>query len=261
MFAVKWASIPLSIVLLYVALAYFLLPTLWRHHEHQAGLASKPMVTHTAEGIPGDPMNVGVIGDMDEIAAAMKLAGWSPADPIAIRSGVEVAASVILDRSYRTAPVSNLYYEDRKEDLAFERQIGASPARRHHVRFWKVLEKGIEGRNVWLGSATLDRDVGLSHYTGEITHHIDGDIDAEREQLINDLTAAGRLKTIYSVSGVGPTLNGRNGGGDRYFTDGEIVVGVISPETSVGPRRPVVLEAPLAVTLKDQLWEAIRSFR
>jgi hypothetical protein len=219
------------------------------------------MVTHTAEGIPGDPMNVGVIGDMDEIAAAMKLAGWSPADPIAIRSGVEVAASVILDRSYRTAPVSNLYYEDRKEDLAFERQIGASPARRHHVRFWKVLEKGIEGRNVWLGSATLDRDVGLSHYTGEITHHIDGDIDAEREQLINDLTAAGRLKTIYSVSGVGPTLNGRNGGGDRYFTDGEIVVGVISPETSVGPRRPVVLEAPLAVTLKDQLWEAIRSFR
>ena len=259
-FVLKWTSILVSIALLYVAVAYLLLPALWRHHEHQTGLASKPMVTHTGEGIPGDPLNVGLVGDMHEIAAAMKLAGWSPADPITIRSGVDVAASVILDRSYPTAPVSNLYYEGRKEDLAFEKQIGASPARRHHVRFWKVLEKGIEGRNVWLGSATLDRDVGFSKYTGQITHHIDGDIDAEREQVINDLTTAGKLETIYSVSGVGPTLNGRNGGGDRYFTDGEILIGVISGETTA-LRRPVVLEQPLAVTLKNQLWKAIRSFQ
>jgi hypothetical protein len=42
----------------------------------------------------------------------------------------------------------------------YEHQPGL---RRHQVRFWKVLEKGIEGRPVWLGSATLDRSVGLSH--------------------------------------------------------------------------------------------------
>jgi len=260
MFALKWASILVAVALSYVALAYILLPALWRHSEHQPGLALKPMITRTGEGIPGDPLNVGLVGNREEISETMKQAGWSPADPITIRSGVEVAESVVLDRSYRTAPVSNLYYEGRKEDLAFEKQIGASPARRHHVRFWKVLENGVEGRNVWLGSATLDLDVGLSKYTGQITHHIDSDIDAERGKLIADLTVAGRLTTIYSVSGVGPTLNGRNGGGDWYYTDGEILIGVISLNTP--PKlagHPRILEEPLPVALKNRLWRAIQS--
>lgn len=260
MFALKLAAFLAAIALLYVALAYVILPSLWRHYEHQPGLASKPMVTHTAEGIPGDPLNVGLVGDKQEIAEAMKQAGWSPADPITIRSGVEVAESVVLHRSYRTAPVSNLYYAGRKEDLAFEKQIGASPARRHHARFWKILERGVEGRNVWLGSATLDRDVGLSKYTAQITHHIDSDIDAERGQLVSDLTAAGRLTTIYSVSGIGPTLNGRNGEGDWYYTDGEILIGVISPQTlPAQPEGPGLLEEPLPVALKNKLWKAIQS--
>ena len=36
---------------------------LWTHHEHQKGLAGLEMVTRTAQGIPGDPINVGLIGD------------------------------------------------------------------------------------------------------------------------------------------------------------------------------------------------------
>ena len=262
MFALKWVAFLVAIAVLYAALAYIVLPSLWRHYEHQPGLAATPTVTHTGEGIPGDPLNVGRVGARQEIAEAMKRAGWSPADPITIKSGVEVAESVVLHRSYRTAPVSNLYYEGRKEDLAFEKQIGASPAQRHHVRFWKVLERGVEGRNVWLGSATLDRYVGLSKYTGQITHHIDSDIDAERAKLVGDLTAAGRLTTIYTVSGIGPTLNGHNGGGDWYYTDGEILIGVISPETSPAqPADPALLEEPLPVALKNRLWKAIQSFR
>jgi LssY C-terminus len=74
-----------------------------------------------------------------------------------------------------------------------------------------VLEKGAEGRPVWLGSATLDRSVGLSYYTGQITHHIDSDIDMERSHLIGGLVTAHMVNTIYTVSGIGPTLNGRNG--------------------------------------------------
>ena len=44
-------------------LAYLVLPALWTHYEHQKGLANLPMVTRTAQGIPGDPINVGLIGD------------------------------------------------------------------------------------------------------------------------------------------------------------------------------------------------------
>src|SRR2546422_9519511 len=67
----------------------------------------------------------------------------------------------------------------------------------------------------------------VSHTSGQITHHIGADIDAERDTLMDDLKSAGWLTALYDVTGVGPTVNGRNGGGDRYFTDGELTVGVL----------------------------------
>jgi hypothetical protein len=243
------------VVLSYVLIAYLLLPDFWRHYEHQPGLALKPMVTHTGEGIAGDPLNIGLVGDLTEVLRAMKTAGWSRADPITVRSGFRVAESVALDRSYKHAPVSNLYYDGRKEDIAFEKQIGGSPAQRHHVRFWKVLEKGVEGRNVWLGSATFDRDVGLNKYTGQVTHHIAPDIDMERRRVIDDLSAAHLVNTIYTVSGVGPTLNGRNGEGDWYYTNGEVEIAVISSGASPQTAGPVRLHEPVPVAIKNGLWE------
>ena len=157
---------------------------LWRHYEHQEGLASKPMITETAEGIPGDPLNVGLVGDEAELHRIMLAAGWRPADAITLRSSIAIAGSVVLDRPYEAAPVSTLFYEGRHQDFAFEKAIGGSADRRHHVRLWLVLAKGDEGRSVWLGAATRDLGVGLSHYTGQITHHIAADIDAERDALL-----------------------------------------------------------------------------
>ena len=213
---------------LYVLLAYAVLPALWTHHEHQPGLAQRPMVTRTAQGIPGDPLNVGVVGHEGEIVRAMRAAGWYPADAITLKTSLAIAGSVLFDRPYRNAPVSNLFYDGRRQDLAFEQAAGASADKRHHVRFWRVLERGREGRPVWLGAVTFDRGVGLSRLTGAITHHIAPDIDAERDRLVAGLDAARMLEASYQVSGAGPTINGRNGGGDRYYSDGEIRVGVVS---------------------------------
>lgn len=96
----------------------------------------------------------------------MHAAAWYPADPITLRSSVKIIGSVVLRRPYRGAPVSSLHYQGWRDDLAFEKPVGQSADRRHHVRFWEVLQQGEEGRPVWLGSATFDRDVGLSRYTG-----------------------------------------------------------------------------------------------
>ena len=131
------------------------LPALWTHHEHQKGLAGLDMVTRTAQGIPGDPINVGLIGEQADIICAMHAAGWYPADPITLKSSIEIVGSVLLDRPYKDAPVSNLYYLGRREDLAFEKPIGASADRRNHVRYWKVLDEGQEKRPVWLGAARV----------------------------------------------------------------------------------------------------------
>ena len=247
----------LLVVIAYTLLAYLILPLFWTHYEHQKGLANLPMVTRTAQGIPGDPMNVGLIGDARDVVCAMHQAGWYPADPITLRSSIEIVGSVLLDRPYRDAPVSNLYYLGRREDLAFEKPIGLSADRRNHVRFWKVLAEGEEKRPVWLGAATEDRGVGVSKYTAAVTHHISPDLDAERAVLTNDLETAGMVDAKYQVTGIGPTLAGRNGGGDLYYTDGEIWVLRLVEACKKRDGPAVTIPSPAATEMKGQIWHAI----
>ncbi len=241
----------------YGLVAYVLLPAAWTHHERQPGLAVRPMVTQTKQGIPGDPMNVGLVGSRDDILQAVHVAGWYPADPVTLRSSIAIVGSVLLHRPYNDAPVSDLYYEGRREDLAFEKTVGSSAKERNHVRFWLALDRGAEGRPVWLGAATFDRSVGLSHLTGQVTHHIAPDIDAIRGLLVEDLETAGMVQAIYQVSGVGPTLNGRNGGGDRYYTDGEIWMLRLVRSAEKNTAAPTVLSSPLLVRLKDAVWHRL----
>jgi hypothetical protein len=244
-------------VALYLAMAYVLLPALWTHREHQPGLAPGPFVTTTPQGIPGDPVNIGLVGSRHEVIGAMAAAGWHPADPITIESSAEIGLSVVLHRPYQDAPVSTLMYRGRRQDLAFERAVGTSAAHRHHVRLWQVLAQGVEGRPVWLGAASFDRSVGISHRTGQITHHIDPDLDAERQFLIDSLTGAGLLAQTYQVTGTGPTLAGRNGGGDRYFTDGEICLGVLRPDLAPSAVPPEHRPSSRGVAFKQRVWRAL----
>ena len=255
---IKVALVVVAIILgCYGIIAYILLPTTWAHYEHQKGLAGLTMLTRTAQGIPGGPLNVGLVGSREDVLCAMHAAAWDPADPITFRSSLEIVGSVVLDRPYRDAPVSSLFYEGRREDLAFEKPDGKSADRRHHVRFWEVLKRGQEGRPVWLGSVTFDRDVGLSRYTGQVTHHIAPDIDAERDGLTGDLKAAKVVEAIYEVSGVGPTLNGRNGEGDPYYTDGEIEISRLVVGCNAKAETAVELSNPPLVIIKNVAWKAI----
>ena len=247
-------SVLATAVTLYVGLAYVVLPALWTHHEHEPGLASLPMVTRTGTGIPGDALNVGLVGSRDDILLAMQAAAWFPADPVTLRTSAEIVGSVVLDRPYHDAPVSPLYYQGKKEQLAFEKPDGKSADRRHHVRLWLVLEKGTDGRPVWLGAVTYDRGVGLSRYTGQVTHHIGPDIDAERDLLMRDLRAAGMVDALFQISGIGPTVFGRNGGGDPYYTDGEIDVASLVANGVKRTEPPATLPPPPLIALKDQIW-------
>lgn len=249
----------LALVILggYGLLAYLILPGAWTHYEHQRGLADMPMVTRTAQGIPGDPMNVGLIGDLGDVVCAMHAAGWYPADRITLESSIRIIGSVLLDRPYHDAPVSNLYYLGRREDLAYEKPIGSSADRRNHVRYWKVLDSGAEKRPVWLGAATQDRSVGVSRYTGAVTHHIAPDLDAERALLTADLENARLVEAKYQVTGIGPTIAGRNGEGDTYYTDGEIWVLRLVEACRKREAPAVTIPSPPATELKDQIWRAI----
>jgi hypothetical protein len=253
----RWLRHTLLIVIAYTLLAYLLLPAIWSHYEHQKDLATLPMITLTAQGIPGDPINIGLVGDDKDVLCAMAAAGWYPADPVTLKSSIEIAGSVLLNRPYRDAPVSNLYYLKRREDLAFEKPDGNSADHRHHVRFWKALDVGEEKRPVWLGAVTFDRSVGVSRYTGAITHHIGADIDAERKLLAGELEAAGMVDAKYQVTGIGPTMDGRNGGGDLYYTDGEVWMLRLVQACQKRSAPTAVIPSPAATELKDQVWHGI----
>jgi hypothetical protein len=137
----------------------------------------------------------------------MKAAGWVQADGLTLLSSIKMARSVTLQNKYESAPVSALFYQGRKQDLAFEKLRGNDARPRHHVRFWKVFDVGAEDRPVWLGATTFDHGVGFSHLTGQVTHHISADIDSERNFLVHDLKETMRLSVLYQVSGTGLFLS------------------------------------------------------
>jgi hypothetical protein len=255
---VRALKVVLAIVVAWLLLAYLILPALWRHYEHNPALENAPKTTWTAQGIPGDPLNVGLIGTEKELIQAIHGSGWDDADPITLWSSIRIAGSVLRDRPYVDAPVSSLFLFGRRQDLAFEKPVGNNASHRHHVRFWKCTEFGQGGLPLWIGAVTYDRKVGVSHRTGQITHHIGADVDAERDGLFADLVKNGWLTQEFQVTGVGATLLGRNGGGDRYYTDGELTIGMLANDPS-RDKLPDRLENPVPIQIKDQLWSAIRT--
>jgi LssY C-terminus len=226
---VKQVAAAIGVLLvIYVAMAYLMAPAgwIWYAHRHPS-LDDIPTITETHADIPGDPLNVALIGTELEVKRIMLKANWFPADPLTLRSCLEIATASVLKRKYDDAPVSNLYLFGRKQDLAFEKPFGDNPRKRNHVRFWRSPDVDPDGRPVWVGSATFDERVGISHTTAQVTHHIAPDIDAERDLLFQDLRQTGDLAEVYTVDGFQKTREGRNGGGDPWHTDGNLYVGVI----------------------------------
>lgn len=214
---------------LYFATAYVVLPWAWQTYaKRHPAFDSAPRLTRTGDDHPGDPLNVALVGSEADVERIMTAAQWYRANPLSLRSDVKIAEDTMLKRPYDEAPVSNLYLFGRKEDLAFEKPVGDDPRKRNHVRFWRAEQTYEGGRPIWIGAASFDERVGLSYTTGQITHHIAPDVDAERDRLAADLQATEQLSQSYKMPGFHTVLEGRNGGGDRWHTDGALWVGVIA---------------------------------
>jgi hypothetical protein len=202
-------------------------PTATETIEGHPALVRSPRHTTTRRGHQGDAVNIAFIGTEEELHRALSAAGWYAADPITLKTSLRIAADVVLKKPYDHAPVSDLFLWGRRQDAAFEQPVGDSPKQRHHVRFWRSAEVDQRGDPLWLGAATYDERVEISRTTGGITHRIAPDIDRERNKLVRDAARAGLLDGYYWVDEFHRVREGRNGGGDPYFTDGRLAVGVI----------------------------------
>jgi hypothetical protein len=222
------SSLCFAALFVYLAIAYVLMPSYWTQYtRHRPRLEDAPRITSAGHGLPGDPLNVAMIGSEESLKRAMLAAHWYPADGLTVRSCAHIVAATLFHRKYPMAPVSNLYLLGRKEDLAFERPVGGDPRHRHHVRFWRAPVVPAASGPVWVGAATYDTSVGLSHTTGQVTHHIAKNVDTERDFLFGDLRKSGELVDSYVIDGYHEVCNGRNGGGDPWHTDGNLWVGLL----------------------------------
>jgi LssY C-terminus len=222
-------GVAVALLVVWAIVAYIVVPAVWKRFVHtHPSLDVVPRITQTADGIPGDPLNVALIGTKADLIKIMLAAKWYPADPLSLKSSLEIAVDAVFKRPDPNAPVSNLYLFGRKEDLAFEQEVGHDPRHRHHVRFWQTGKIDPDGRPVWIGSAVYDERVGLSRTTGQITHVAAPDVDTERDYLFACLKQTGDLAEISVIEDFHKVRSGKNGGGDPWTTDGNLDLGVIA---------------------------------
>jgi hypothetical protein len=186
-----------------------------------------PLTTVTHYGQPGDPVNVHFEATNSQIGAAFASAGWYRADETDLVTALRISADSLLGRAYSTAPISNLFLYGRKEDLAFERP-GSSVRQRDHIRLWNTGQQTGDGRSRWVASGTRDIKVELKKSDHLPTHGISPDVDAERELVVSELAQTGFVVGESRTVGFGQETAGRNGGGDPYFTDGQVTVVTIA---------------------------------
>ncbi|MGM0218593.1 LssY C-terminal domain-containing protein [Enterococcus sp. AZ126] len=181
--------------------------------------------SRTSDGLLGDPINLAFTGSKIELETLFLSSGWTKAESLSLRSSIHMVAASVFGKSYPSAPVSSLFLFNKKQDIAFEKEIENNPRRRHHVRFWKTPDNWYlpGGREAdWLGGATYDKKVGFSFFTGQVTHKINSDVDQERDFVLESFKQSTESVSIELVEHFTTSYHGRNGGGDEIYTDGAL---------------------------------------
>ena len=223
----------------YAAAAYLILPYALRMGLKVLQQKRVPQYTLTGDGLPGDPVNVALVGTLDQLKAAFAAAGWSGADALGFASSWRMIRAFLLNSPYPTAPFSTLFLFGRGQDIGFQKPIGNSPRKRHHIRFWahdltratdtlgtasfwlNTDRPSDDARVVWVGAGTRDTGFSLTHLTFKITHATDSDTNAERDFIIAE------LKKCRVIGDVSTQPEGQDFPAERvnhYIADGDVSV-------------------------------------
>ena len=107
----------LAVSLSYGLAAYVILPNVVRMSLKVLHRKLVPRYTITGDGLPGDPVNLVLIGTLRQLDDAFKKAGWSAADPLDVTSSWRMIRAFLFNAPYPTAPFSSLYLFGRKQDV------------------------------------------------------------------------------------------------------------------------------------------------
>jgi len=234
----------LALALTYGIAAYIVLPRVVRVGLKLLQRKRVPRFTITGDGLPGDPVNLVLIGTRQQLCAAFASSGWSEADRLGLASSWRMVRAFVLNSPYATAPFSTLYLFGRGQDIGFQKAIDNSPRKRHHIRFWASSLTRAEAtvgtasfwlntdlpphheRALWVGAGTRDTGLSLTKLTFQITHATDADTNAERDYIIAELTKNCVIVDVNSYrSGQHLPTQRVN----HYVTDGEVTVASLAP--------------------------------
>jgi LssY C-terminus len=238
-----WA---LALGLTYCIAAYIVLPRAVRMGLKILQRKLVPRFTITGDGLPGDPVNLALIGTFQQLRAAFATAGWSEADRLGLASSWRMIRAFVFNLPYPTAPFSTLYLFGRGQDIGFQKAIDNSPRKRHHIRFWGLSLARAEDtvgtssfwqnadrppenvRVLWVGAGTKDTGFSLTRLTFQITHATDSDTNAERDYIITELTKNRVIGAATSYQS-GQRLHVERV--NHYITDGEVTLASLVVET------------------------------
>jgi len=169
-----------------------------------------------------DITNLMFIGEIEQIAAALREAGWVGSQALSGESKFETALAIIEQRGYKEAPVSVLLLNNRAPDAVMQKANNTFSAR-HHLRIWRSPDT-YAGQTVWLCSATHDIGIDYSDQDRTFIHKIDSNIDLERLKVVNDLEFTGKVRGSTVVPRPALPTNFRNATGDDVDTDARMAV-------------------------------------
>jgi hypothetical protein len=227
----------LALAATYGVAAYIILPRVVRMGLKILQRKRVPRYSITGDGLPGDPVNLVLIGTFQQLQAAFASAGWSKADRLGLVSSWRMVWAFVFNLTYPTAPFSTLYLFGRGQDIGFQKAIDGSPRKRHHIRFWALniaLAEATWGtrkfwlntdrptdnaRVLWVGAGTKDTGFSLTQLTFQITHATDSDTNAERDFIIDELKKNRVIGDVNQFQ-AGQRVEHIN----HYITDGEIAL-------------------------------------
>ena len=79
-----------------------------------------------------------------------------------------------------------------------------------------------------LGAAILDEGFGLIRHTGQITHTVNPDTNAERDMIVADLKKAGVVKEVKHIDAGNPTIRDNRVIGDHMIADGDLKLCILA---------------------------------
>lgn len=248
----------LAVLATYGVIAYIGLPALARVWQLLHRPTHVPTRSHAIDGWALDPINIVVVAHSErDFSRAMVKAGWSPADPLNLKSALKMIRAVLFNKSYPTAPFSATYVFGKKQDLCFQMEIGGNPKNRHHVRFWRLgttlLDDEHEHRSfwqkllgrflhnkkdIWVGAASLETGVNLSRRTLQIVHKQQGDTDTERDFLVETLKTAKVLRDQMDIKAGQPLRTRYQGFRETIVADGYVTLCQIRRQLLPPPNLP-----------------------